>query len=119
VTVELRPVNNRTWGIVHSKAHNPRVSTSQPLQHKLSSLINVLQNRWQSRDHRIVSFPTTNELFSMAVRLKYFFFSKENTYLQPLFIVENKVFMRTMILTFKISNGKEKNISNTFLYFGH
>ncbi|XP_059488324.1 protein cramped [Neocloeon triangulifer] len=54
VGVELRPLNNRTWGIVHVKAYNPRVSTNQPLQHKLSSLITLLQNRWQSRDSKLL-----------------------------------------------------------------
>lgn len=54
VDVELRPSDNESWYTVQSLAQNPRVKLSLPLQKRLISLIKTLQQKWKSREARMV-----------------------------------------------------------------
>lgn len=54
VDVELRPSDNDSWYTVQSLAQNPRIKTSLPLQKRLISLIKTLQQKWKSREAKMV-----------------------------------------------------------------
>lgn len=54
VDVDLRPSDNESWYTVQSLAQNPRVKTSLPLQKRLISLIKTLQQKWKSREAKMV-----------------------------------------------------------------
>lgn len=54
VDVELKPSDDESWYAVQSLAQNPRVKVSLPLQKRLLSLIKTLQQKWKSREARMV-----------------------------------------------------------------
>lgn len=54
VDVEMKPADNESWYAVQSLAQNPRVKTSLPLQKRLISVIKTLQNKWKSREAKMV-----------------------------------------------------------------
>lgn len=54
VDVELKPSDDESWYAVQSLAQNPRVKVSLPLQKRLISLIKTLQQKWKSREARMV-----------------------------------------------------------------
>lgn len=54
VDVELWPVDNESWYTVQNLAQNPRVKLSLPLQKRLISLIKTLQQKWKSREAKMV-----------------------------------------------------------------
>lgn len=56
VDVEMKPADNESWYTVQSLAQNPRVKTSLPLQKRLISLIKTLQQKWKSREAKMVNF---------------------------------------------------------------
>lgn len=56
VDVEMKPADNESWYTVQSLAQNPRVKTSLPLQKRLISLIKTLQQKWKSREAKMVSY---------------------------------------------------------------
>lgn len=55
VDVEIKPADNESWYTVQSLAQNPRVKTSLPLQKRLISLIKTLQQKWKSREAKMVN----------------------------------------------------------------
>lgn len=56
VNVELQAKDMNSWMHVQELAQNPRVKTALPLQKRLSSLIQYLNERWKSQNALIVSF---------------------------------------------------------------
>lgn len=62
VDVELRPSDNESWYTVQSLAQNPRVKTSLPLQKRLISLIKTLQQKWKSREAKLVIYLSMHKI---------------------------------------------------------
>lgn len=60
VDVELKPSDDESWYIVQSLAQNPRVKVSLPLQKRMLSLIKTLQQKWKSREARMVRISKIN-----------------------------------------------------------
>jgi len=53
--VELLPMDWMTWSCVQSVAHNPRVKVTVTLQRTLASVITFFEERWKSREERMVT----------------------------------------------------------------
>ncbi|XP_058813600.1 protein cramped [Topomyia yanbarensis] len=53
VDVILKPATVGAWGRVQSLAQNPRVRTSVTLQKRLSTLLQLLQQKWRHQDIRL------------------------------------------------------------------
>ncbi|XP_055616574.1 protein cramped [Toxorhynchites rutilus septentrionalis] len=54
VDVILRPATVEAWGRVQSLAQNPRIKTTVTLQKRLSTLLQMLQQKWRHQDVRLV-----------------------------------------------------------------
>ena len=56
ITLELRPRTKAAWAHVQSQAKNPRLLLRLPSDKRLSFVIDVLNQKWQSDVEEAVSF---------------------------------------------------------------
>ena len=58
IMIELVPRDNRTWSIIQSLAHNPRLRTIVSARKTLSSVITFLLSKWKLEDKVNISLST-------------------------------------------------------------